>query len=116
MTFRSMMARHARHMLGNASTGHAEPVTYRFASGDPDRTFDAIVRRLYLEPSTPQSRQVSKRRCEVELPRDAEIGVLDWAKGDSIVLPVGDGEAPAQCRIKRAVRQDSSLLVLEVEE
>lgn len=115
MTLKGLQARHARQILGS-SRGTAETVTYRFQSGDPDRTVSAVVRRLFLEPSSPQARPVRKRRCDVELARDDTVGVSVYQPGDSIVLPVGIGEAAVECRITRVVAQDDARIVLQVTE
>lgn len=115
MSLRGLMNRHARKILGDADRGFAEPVTYRFKSGDPDRTFNAVVKRFGLQASTPQTPQVSKRRANVEIPRDATAGVLVVAKGDSIVLAMRIGDEPAECRISDVVAQDDALFVVQVE-
>lgn len=110
-----MMARHARGILGDTRGGFAEPVTYRFKRGLPDLTFNAVVKRLDLQPATIQSPEVTKRRANVEVPRHATLGVLTVAKGDTIELPMRIGDEPKECRITRIVAQDDALFVLEVE-
>ena len=115
MSLRVHQARHARQILGNVN-GVAEPVTYRFKSGDDDRTFNAVVKRLFLEASSPQSRPIKVRRCDVEIPRHATLGVLEYAPGDAIVLSVGIGETPAVCRITRVLAQDHAQIVVQVTE
>mgnify|MGYP003630628346 FL=1 len=115
MSLRSLQARHAQQILGNAN-GVAEPVTYRFKSGAADRTFNAVVKRLFLEPSTPQSRPVKVRRCDVEIVRDQTVGVLATSPGDAIILPVGIGEVAAVCRITRVLSQDHAQIVVQVTE
>lgn len=115
MSLQDLQKRHMRGILGNAN-GVAEEVTYRFKSGDPDRTFNARVRRLFQEPSTPQSRPVKVRRCDVEIPRDAAVGILNYAKGDAIVLPVGVGEPATVCRITRVLHQDHARIIVQVTE
>jgi hypothetical protein len=115
VTLRDLMNRHARAILGGAVAGLAEDVTYRFKSGDPERTFKAIVKRLDLQPSTPLSPQVTKRRAHVEIPRHATVGVLTIAPGDALVLAMRIGGDAAECRIGRIVGQDDALFVVEVE-
>lgn len=115
MTLRGLMNRHARAILGNTTGGFAEPVVYRFHSGDPDRTFAAVVKRLDLQASTPLSGKVAKRRARVEIPRHATAGVLQVAKGDSIVLPIRVGDEATECLIVSVPAQDDALFVVEVE-
>ncbi len=115
MTLESLQKRHARQILGDTQGGFAEPVLYRFKSGDPERTFNAVVKRLDLQPATLQSPEVTKRRANVELPRHATLGVLTVAKGDTIELPMRIGDEPKECRITRIVAQDQGMFVLEVE-
>ena len=110
------MARHARSILGDATGGFAEPITYRFHSGAADRTFNAVVKRLDLNGSTPFAPQVAKRRANVEIPRHATAGVLQVAKGDSIVLPMRIGDTPVECTIKNIQSQDDALFVVQVEQ
>lgn len=115
MTLRGLMNLHARAILGNATNGVAESVTYRFKSGASDRTFNAVVKRFGLQASTPQTPQVAKRRAHVEIPRHATAGVVAVAAGDAIVLAMRIGEEPAECRIRDIIAQDESMFVLEVE-
>lgn len=115
MTLRDLAARHARHILGNTQGGFAESITYRFANGDPDRVFAALVKRLDLQQSSPLARPITKRRLQIEIPRHATAGVLRIAKGDSILVPTRIGEDPTECSIVRMVAQDDSLFVVEVE-
>lgn len=115
MSLRSMMKRHAAGILGDVVGGFGEPITYRFKNGEDDLTLNAVVKRLDLEPSTPQSPQVNKLRANVEVPRHATLGILTVAKGDTIVLPMRIGDDPIECRIRRIVAQDDALFVLQVE-
>ena len=115
MTLRDLAARHARSILGNTQGGFAESVTYRFASGDPDRVFAAMVKRLDLQPATPSSRASTRRRVQIEIPRHATAGVTSIAKGDSVLVATREGEDPVECQLVRIVSQDSALFVVEVE-
>lgn len=115
MTLRDLAARHARAILGNTQGGFAESITYRFANGDPDRVFAALVKRLDLTQSSPLARPITKRRLQVEIPRHATAGVLRVSKGDSIVLPTRIGEEPTECQLVRMVAQEDAMFVVEVE-
>ena len=114
MTLRDLMNRHARSILGDASSGFAESITYRFQSGAADRTFNAIVKRLDLQ-QIPGAPQVTKRRAHVEIPRHAADGVTAVVAGDSVVVALRMGDTAAECRIRRVVAQDDALFVVEVE-
>jgi len=117
VSLRDLDARIARQVLGDATRG-AEPITYHFASGAEPRTFNAHVRRLFLEPSTPQSSPVKERRCDVEFPRcpTDDLGPINWASGDKIELPVAVGEEPTKCRVKSMLQQDAARIILQVTE
>jgi hypothetical protein len=116
VTLRDLMNRNARSIFGDAVRGYAESITYRFKSGDPDRTFNAHVRRLELTPSTPQAPQVSKRRVHVEIARHATDGVTTIADGDAIFVSMRIGGTPTWCRIEKVLRQNSALFVVEAQE
>lgn len=115
MTLRDLMSRHARSILGDATSGFAEPITYRFKSGAADRTFNAVVKRLDLS-APPLAPQLSKRRANVEIPRHATLGVLKVSKGDSILLPMRIGDDPVLCAIRNIQSQDDALFVVQVEQ
>lgn len=110
-----MMRRHARQIIGDAANGLAEEVTYRFKAGGEDRVFNAIVRRTDLQPSTPQSPQVTKRRARIEIPRHPTLGVETIAKGDSVVVSMRIGDEAQECRITGIIGQDDAQFVVEVE-
>lgn len=115
MTIRDLAARHARAILGNTEGGFAESITYRFANGDPERVFAALVKRLDLQPATPSSRASTRRRVQIEIPRHATAGVLAIAKGDRVLVATREGEDPVECQLVRIVSQDSAMFVVEAE-
>jgi hypothetical protein len=115
VSLRDLMNRHARAIQGGTVASLAEDITYRFNSGDPERTFKAVVQRRQLEPSSSLTTRIAKRRARIEVLRHATAGVLTIAKGDSIVLPLRIGDEPVECDIVNIVDQDDALFVVEVE-
>ncbi len=115
MTLRDLASRHAKAILGSTRTGWAEDVTWRFKSGAPERTFAAVVKRLDLQPATPSSRATTRRRVQIEIPRDDVAGVTAITKGDTVLCVTREGEDPVECQLVRVVSQDSALFVVEVE-
>ncbi len=115
MSLRDLDARITRSIIGSTRMGWAEDVTWRFKSGAPERTFAAIVKRLDLQPATPSSRATTRRRVQIEIPRDDVVGVTVISKGDSVLVVTREGEEPVECQLVRVVSQDSSRFVVEVE-
>jgi hypothetical protein len=104
MDLRAMMARHARTSLTRLDH-HGEEITYTPAGGEP-RTVRAVVNRRDLQPIDPNVTRVARLFAIVTLPRDAEVGVLAVAPGDTLLLPMRLGEAPVVARVLEIVYQD----------
>lgn len=114
MTLSETTRRDALGILGSTSIGWAEPVTYRFKDGTPERTFLATVIRLDMVPE-PGARPVSKRRARIEIPRDELGGITAVTNGDTILVSMRIGDPPQECRVLGVWRQSQALFVVEVE-
>lgn len=103
------------HSIAIPQMAMAEAVTWVFRDGSPEVTFQAVVKRLDLQPATGNSPASSRRRVQVEVPRHATRGVLAVAKGDKVRVAAREGEAPVDCSIVRIVSQGPAQFVVEVE-
>jgi hypothetical protein len=113
VSLRDLQKRHMRQILGNAN-GVAEPVTYRFASGAADRTFNAVVRRV---PGDGGDAAVNRRTCQVVIPRADDVGVESVVVGkDKILVAVRIGEAASELRVIRVLSEAPSHIYVEVSE
>lgn len=114
MNLREMAARHARDTLTRLDH-FGEVVTYR-AVGSPDqRQIRVGVKRLDLEPAASGVRQVARLRAVLDIPRDAETGLLTVSTGDQFTLAMRLGEEPRVARLRQILEQDEGMFLVEVD-
>lgn len=115
MTFRDLMARHARRTLTDPNK-FGESITYHFASGDPDRTVPALVNRQgrIRDDDADLSHEVAHVLLPVE-DSDQENGIPGVAKGDEITLPIAsETSTPVRARVTRQLDAYPGAFTVEV--
>jgi hypothetical protein len=106
VTLRDLMAQHARGVLTRPD--HCgEPVTWHFASGAADRSFNAVVNRLMLEQLNSVGTVAAVvKAATVFVPNDSTLGVTSVADGDEISVALRLGAAPVRCRVAEVLSED----------
>lgn len=112
MTLRDMMARHARITLTRLSH-YGEQVTFTPAGGT-SRTVRVVVTRLDVEALSPDVQRVARKTANVFVPRDATVGTLTIAPGDTFTMAMRLGEATQVVRVRRIISQDEGGFEVEV--
>lgn len=112
MNLKAMMARHARRVLVRLDH-YGETVTYTPVGGVAVQV-QAVVERKDVEPLDEQISAVGRLLCQVFIARDAAVGVLAVAPGDTMTLALRMGAEPVAARVTRILSQDEGGFLIEV--